>query len=68
MGSTAGLLWGVLFSAIGLGYFLYGKKQRVISPMLFGVALMMYPWFLANTWMLFIVGVLLSAGPYFIRL
>jgi hypothetical protein len=68
MGSTAGLLWGVLFSSLGLGYFLYGKKQRVISPMVFGVALMMYPYFLANAWMLFIVGVLLSAGPYFIRL
>ena len=68
MGSTAGLLWGVLFISIGLGYFLYGKKQRAISPMVFGVALMMYPYFLANTWMLVIVGTLLTAGPYFIRL
>ena len=55
MGSVAGLLWGVLFSAIGFGYFLYGKKQRSISPLLFGVALMGFPYFVSNTWVLFLV-------------
>lgn len=68
MGSVAGLMWGVLFSSIGLGYFMYGKKQRSISPLIFGVALMIYPYFLVNTWALAIVGLALSAGPYFVRL
>ena len=28
LGSVAVLIWGMLFGAIGFGYFLYGKKQR----------------------------------------
>ena len=68
MGSVAGLLWGVVFSSIGLGYFLYGKKQRSISPLVFGVALMGVPYFVSNTWVLCLIGTALCAGPYFIRL
>jgi len=29
---TASLLWGLLFSSIGFGYFLYGKKQSSATP------------------------------------
>lgn len=44
MGSTAGLLWGVLFSSIGLGFFMYGaRKQKASIPFACGVALMIYP-------------------------
>lgn len=68
MGSVAGLLWGVVFSSIGFGYFLYGKKQRSISPLVFGVALMGFPYFVSNTWVMFMIGAALTAGPYFIRL
>jgi hypothetical protein len=63
-----GLLWGVLFSSIGFGFFLYGKKQRSISPLVCGVALMIFPYFVANTWLLVLVGVILTALPYFVRL
>lgn len=35
--NTSQLLFGVLFSSIGLGYFIYGKKQKVIMPFFCGL-------------------------------
>lgn len=68
MGSVAGLLWGVLFSSIGLGFFIYGKKQRVSVPLICGITLMIYPYLVTNTWLLVLIGIGLTALPYFWRL
>lgn len=62
------LLWGVLFGSIGLGYFVYGKKQRAIVPLLCGVALMAFPYFVSSTVLLILIGAVLSALPYFVRM
>ena len=67
MDSPALLLWGMLFSSIGLGYFIYGKKQHVLVPMLCGLGLMVYPYFISNTLALVGTGVVISALPYFFR-
>ena len=32
MGSTAVLFWGMLFGAIGFGFFLYGRKKGSRAP------------------------------------
>jgi len=61
------LLWGVLFGSLGLGYFVYGKKQRAIVPLLCGIALMAMPYFVANTWLLVLLGVGIAAVPYFVK-
>jgi hypothetical protein len=66
--STATLLWGLLFSSIGIGYSLYGKKQRAVVPLVCGLVLMVYPYFVPNTIVLVLIGVVLSAVPYFVRL
>lgn len=34
------LFLGVIFSSIGLGYFLYGKKQKMTIPLTVGLVLM----------------------------
>ncbi len=65
---TATLLWGLLFSSIGFGYFLYGKKQRSPIPLVCGLGLMVYPYFISGHILLVAVGCALSAIPYFIRL
>jgi hypothetical protein len=62
------LLWGVLFSSIGLGFFIYGKKQRAPVPLVCGIALMAYPYFIPNVIALVAVGIVLTAIPYFLRL
>jgi hypothetical protein len=66
--NTSVLLWGLLFSSIGLGFFLYGKKQRAVVPLVCGIALMVYPYFIANVTVLVVIGVVLAAIPYFFRL
>ncbi len=45
---TSTLLWSVLFGAIGAGFFIYGKKQRALVPLLCGLALMVFPYFVSN--------------------
>ena len=42
---TAALFWGLLFSSIGLGYFIYGKRQHASVPLVCGIALMVFPYF-----------------------
>jgi len=61
------LLWGLLFGSIGLGFFVYGKKQKAVVPMVCGLALMIYPYFISNTIVLVASGAMLIAVPYFVR-
>jgi len=61
------LLWGMLFGSIGLGFFVYGKKQRAIVPLACGLALMVFPYFVSGTLLLIAIGVALMAIPYFVR-
>jgi hypothetical protein len=65
---TAWLLWGLLFGSIGLGYFIYGKKQRAVVPLICGLVLMAFPYFVTNLVLLVGIGVVLCAIPYFLRL
>lgn len=64
---TALLLWGVLFSSIGLGLFLYGRKQKAVAPLMCGTALMVVPYLISSTVVLVVVGGALTAVPYFVR-
>ena len=45
---TGWLLWGLLFGSIGLGYFIYGKKQRRGPHLAVGVLFMVYPYFVSS--------------------
>ena len=55
---------GLLFGAIGFVAFAYGKRQASVRTMLLGVALMVYPYFVANTLALYAVGALLTAAVF----
>jgi len=62
------LLWGMLFGSIGLGFFVYGRKQRRVVPLVCGLAMMIYPYFVSSISLLVIVGIVLMAVPYFVRI
>jgi hypothetical protein len=66
--NTASLLWGLLFGSIGIGFLIYGRKQRAVVPLVCGLALMIFPYFLSNTILLVTVGIILIAIPYFFTL
>ncbi|ENU92920.1 hypothetical protein F971_01907 [Acinetobacter vivianii] len=61
------LLLSVIFSSIGLGYFLYGKKQKMTVPLVCGLVLMLFTYFIDSTAMISVIGIILSILPYFLR-
>ncbi len=68
MGTPAQFFWGIMFGAIGSGYFIYGKKQQAIVPLCVGVALCVFPYFISNTFLILLVGFILTILPYFLKL
>jgi len=68
MEGTSLLIWGVLFGAVGLGFFTYGRRQKAVVPLVAGVALFLLPYFISNVYVLVIAGISLVVLPYFVRL
>lgn len=66
--NTSSLFWSLLFSSTGFGFFLYGKKQRAIVPLICGLTLMVYPYFVSDTVPMVSIGAVLVALPWFIRI
>lgn len=64
--TASSLLFAMLFGSIGLGYFIYGKKQQRFAALLAGLALIIYPYFVSNTYALVMIGLGLMAVPYFV--
>ena len=65
--NTTQLFLDVIFSSIGLGYFLYGKKQKMTVPFTVGLVLMIFPYFIESNFLLSGTGIVLSIIPYFLR-
>lgn len=61
------IFWGLIFGSIGMGFFVYGKKQGAIVPVVCGLALMIFPYFVSSVLLMLLVGAALMAVPYFIR-
>ena len=68
MGGSASMWWGMLFGAIGMGYCVYGKRQSAPIPLLCGIGLLVFPWFVSNAWIMVLVGAALMAIPRFVRI
>jgi hypothetical protein len=51
------LLAGFVFGTLGWGAFSYGKKLDLWQPRVIGLALMIYPYFITNDWLLWGAGV-----------
>jgi predicted membrane protein len=68
MQDTALLLWGVVFSSIGFGFFIYGKRQKAIVPLVCGIGLFVFPYFVDDLWLMLLIGAGLMAVPYFVRI
>lgn len=61
--NTALLLWSIVFSSIGVGYFIYGKKRDNLIIRYTGLALMLFPHVFDNSFQLVLVGLILMALP-----
>jgi len=65
--TPAALFGSLVFGVIGLVAFRYGKKSALIVPMLLGLGLMIYPWFVSETWVLYAIGSALTGAVWFFR-
>lgn len=65
---TNNLILGLIFSSIGFGYFIYGRKQSNLVAKYCGLTLMLYPYLVTNTLALIAVGVGLMLVPKFVEL
>ena len=59
--TAANLFAQILFGAIGLAAFVYGKKQSSFKTMLLAVAIMGFPYVVSETWMLYAIGGVLTS-------
>ena len=62
--SPAYLLGAIVFGCIGYAAFRRGRKTSTGTLTWTGVALMVYPYAVPQTWLLWTVGVALCAGLY----
>lgn len=62
--SPAGLFAGLIFGAVGAGFFLYGRRQMRPVYLVCGTALAIYPWFVSNLVVLVAIGAALVAAPF----
>jgi hypothetical protein len=60
------LYFSIVAGAIGMGYFIYGKRQARFVPMIAGALLCVYPYFVENLLALSAIGLLLVAAPFLI--
>jgi hypothetical protein len=60
------LIIGFIAGVFGVAYFVYGKKQAKFTPMVAGVLLCVYPYFLDSVLWLVVVGAALLAAPFVI--
>jgi hypothetical protein len=65
---TSLLLWGLLFSSIGIGYFIYGRKQNNKIVLYCGLGLMVYPYFVGSVLWIILIGVGLILLPRFLKI
>jgi hypothetical protein len=65
--SAANLIGGFVFGSIGFVAFIYGKRMNLWKPMLLGIALMIYPYFISNDAVMFVIGIFGSTALFFLR-
>ena len=69
-GAGGGFNWwniigGIVFGIIGWYAFMHGKREKSWRPMVIGIALMVYPYFVPNAIWAFIIGIALTAALFF---
>jgi hypothetical protein len=60
------LVVGILAGAFGMAYFVYGRRQSRVVPVVCGVMLCVYPWFIENPYALYGIGAALVAAPFLV--
>ena len=62
--TTSYLIGDVIFGIVGYVAYRYGKKMSLQATKWIGIALMLYPYAISATWLLYVVGTGLCIGAY----
>ena len=57
----------IFFGIVGFAAYRYGKKTTRTGPFWIGIALMVYPYFISATWLMYLVGAGLCASLFVFR-
>ena len=63
--TPAYILGAIVFGIIGFVAYRHGRKSEKPVTLWLGVALMVYPYAVTGTWLLYTVGIALCAAVYF---
>ena len=58
------IIFALICGAIGVAYFMYGKRQEKIGFLAAGVCLCVYPYVIHNLALAILVGLGLAAAPF----
>jgi hypothetical protein len=61
---TENLFLGIVASAVGTAYIVYGRRQAKYVPLLAGISLCLFTFFIDSWMWLCVVGVALLAAPF----
>jgi hypothetical protein len=62
--SVSTMIFGVIFGSLGMGYIVYGRKQKKGLPLLAGFILCVLPFFISNIFFLLIAGIGAAVLPF----
>jgi len=67
MPSPAALFALILFGLIGTVALMYGKRMQEWKPMVIGAVMVIYPYFVSQTWLIYVIGCALCVALYLFR-
>ena len=62
--STAYIIGVLIFGIVGYVVYRYGRNMSLQATKWIGVALMLYPYVISTTWLLYAMGAVLCIGAY----
>jgi len=65
--STTTLFLGLIFGSIGMGYFIYGRKQKRGIALISGVALCVLPYLVSDILFITLIGVGVMLLPFYFK-
>lgn len=65
--NTTTLFLGMIFGSIGMGYFIYGRKQKNGIALISGIALFALPYLVSDILFITLIGVGVMAVPFIFK-
>ncbi len=62
--NSAQIIGGLIFGSIGTAAFIYGWKQKSLKPLVIGLLLGGYPYFVSNSIALYAIGIVLTLALF----